>query len=70
MPAPFLKDSGHLLPMEQLGGESDFTTLKGSRQTGTSEHRVTVKAVKAWIAVSQHSSCCASADISNWQLLG
>lgn len=43
MPALFLKDSGHLLPMEQLGGESDFTALKGSRRQGTSEHGVAVK---------------------------
>lgn len=43
MPALSLKDSEHLLPTEQLGGESDFTTPKGSRRPGTSEHRVTVK---------------------------
>lgn len=78
MPAPFLKDSGHLLSMEQLGGESDFTTLKGSRQMGTSEHRVTVKSRESldsckpaqfMLCISRHQQL-ATAGVAVLYLLG
>lgn len=78
MPALFLKDSGHLLPMKQLGGESDFTTLKGSGQPGTSEHGVTVKSHESLdsckpaqfvLCISRHQQL-ATAGVAVLYLLG